>query len=113
MQSQQENLNWALDVERDRFKEERKSLTNKVDDLNQTIKQLERENTTLESNKESMNDSIQRWEADLVKVTDSLTQEKKTLDEKLEALQKENTETSNDFIAKKLEFGRVEALLKQ
>lgn len=103
----------ALDSERLNFKNERKALSEKCDDLMVQLKGKEREVATLSNNRQYAEENLKKKADEVEEFRLEFLEERKQANEKIEALRAENQEVNNEYTKSKLDWGRDEALKNQ
>ena len=97
----------------ERFNTERKELFVKIEQLNQTLTNKERELTVLKNKLETALEEADKKKKSVEDIKSEFNQEKLKLNEKIEQLRTKNQEITDEFMQKKLEDGREIALYRQ
>jgi predicted nucleic acid-binding Zn-ribbon protein len=96
----------------ERFNTERKELFVKIEQLNQTLTNKERELTVLKNKLETALEEADKKKKSVEDIKSEFNQEKLKLNEKIEQLRTKNQEITDEFMQKKLEDGREIALYR-
>jgi chromosome segregation ATPase len=97
----------------ERFNTERKELFVKIEQLNLTLTNKERELTVLKNKLETALEEADKKKKSVEDIKSEFNQEKLKLNEKIEQLRTKNQEITDEFMQKKLEDGREIALYRQ
>ena len=82
----QNNTATTLEQERERFKDDRKALNAKIDELTHQVKTLDRENTTLKTSKQSIEETMKKRQSEANEASAVQATEKVALTEKVDEL---------------------------
>ena len=97
----------------ERFNNERKELFTKIETLNTSLNQKDREFTTIKNKYDSMLEDTEKKKSQLEEIKQEFLAERAKLNEKVESLRAKNQEITDEYMQKKLEDGREIALYKQ
>lgn len=96
----------------ERFNTERKELFSKIEQLNVTLTQKDRELTIVKNKFETAIEEADKKKKLYEELKGEVGDEKTKLNEKIEQLRQKNQEVTDEFMQKKLEDGRELALYK-
>lgn len=102
-----------MDQLNENFKVERKQLLEKIENLNGEMTKKERELTAVENQRDSLKEQLKTKDKSSEESRQELILEKTDLNDKIEALRQKYSELNDEYMQKKLDWGRETALTQQ
>ena len=102
-----------MDQLNENFKVEMKQLLEKIENLNGEMTKKERELTAVENQRDSLKEQLKTKDKSSEESRQELILEKTDLNDKIEALRQKYSELNDEYMQKKLDWGRETALTQQ